>query len=125
MTKGLKKMIILNQKQIIKKKKDKENNEYFDHIKKSNYQKNIFHTLDKNNERNSPNKKNLELQEKLKKIFLIDRDKLKFQYTKQYIPDNLKYHSDDSDGSEISGSRKSKISKKKDELFKDNNEKNK
>ena len=46
----------------------------------------------------------------LKKIFL-NRDKLKFQYTKQDIPDNLKYHSDDSETSEVSGLRKSKISK--------------
>ena len=91
-----------------KKENQKENIEYSNNIKKPNYQKNIFNTLDKNNMGNSPNKKNLALQEKLKKIF-INRDKLKFQYNKQDIPDNLKYHSDDSDSSEISGLRKSKI----------------
>ena len=53
----------------------------------------------------------------------MNRDKLKFQYTKQDIPDNLKYHSDDSDSSDNSRLRKSKISKKTEELFKDKNEK--
>ena len=38
----------------------------------------------------------------------MNRDKTKFQYTKQEIPDNLKYHSDDSDSSEFSQIRKSK-----------------
>ena len=74
------------------------------------YSNNKFNTLDRNIG-NSPVKDNLALQEKLKKIFM-NRDKLKFQYTKQDIPDNLKYHSDDSDSSEVSGLRKSKISKK-------------
>ena len=97
---------------------EKENN----NIKKENYSNNRFKTLDRNIE-NSPVKGNLELQEKLKKIFL-NRDKLKFQYTKQEIPDNLKYHSDDSDSSEVSGLRKSKISKKNNELFREKNKEN-
>ena len=106
-------------------KKENENNEFSNNTKKPNYKKNIFNTLDKtNNIDNSPNKKNLALQEKLKKIFL-NRDKLKFQYTKQDIPDNLKYHSDDSDSSEVSGLRKSKIYKKNNDLFKENNDNNK
>jgi hypothetical protein len=75
----------------------------------SKYANNKFNTIDKNNNFSSPFKDNL-LQEKLKKIF-INRDRSKFQYTKQEIPDNLKYHSDDSDSSE-SGLRKSRIFKK-------------
>ena len=86
------------------------------------YSNNKFNTLDRNIG-NSPVKDNLALQEKLKKIFM-NRDKLKFQYTKQDIPDNLKYHSDDSDSSEVSGLRKSKISKKNNQLFNDKNKEN-
>ena len=85
--------------------------------RKAKYSNNKFKTLDRNIG-NSPQKDNLALQEKLKKIFM-NRDKLKFQYTKQDIPDNLKYHSDDSDSSEVSGLRKSKISKKNNDLFKE------
>ena len=90
--------------------------------RKPKYSNNRFKTLDRNIE-NSPPKDNLALQEKLKKIFM-NRDKLKFQYTKQDIPDNLKYHSDDSDSSEVSGLRKSKISKKNNDLFKEKNKEN-
>ena len=36
------------------------------------------------------------------------REKGKYEYNKQEIPENLKYHSDDSDSSEISELRKSK-----------------
>ena len=53
----------------------------------------------------------------------MNRDKLKFQYTKQDIPDSLKYHSDDSDSSEVSGLRKSKILKKNNIITPDNNSK--
>ena len=61
---------------------------------------------------NLANKSNTTLQEKLKKIFM-NRDKVKFQYAKQDIPDNLKYHSDESETSENEELRKSKASKKK------------
>ena len=43
----------------------------------------------------------------------MNRDKVKFQYAKQDIPDNLKYNSDESENSENDELRKSKISKKK------------
>ena len=49
---------------------------------------------------NTTTKKNSILQEKLKKIFLV-REKMKYEYNKQEIPENLKYHSD-SDSSEMS-----------------------
>ena len=62
-------------------------------------------TTKKNN--NFTSKTNTILQEKLKKIFMV-REKGKYEYNKQEIPENLKYHSDDSDSSEISELRKSK-----------------
>ena len=79
---------------------------------KSNYKEDKFNTMDINKMGGTTVKikDNSFLQEKLKKIFL-NRDKLKFQYSKQDIPDNLKYHSDDSETSEKSGFRKSKITK--------------
>ena len=55
---------------------------------------------------NYDTKKNSALQEKLKKIFMV-REKGKYEYNKQEIPENLKYHSD-SDSSEISELRNSK-----------------
>ena len=55
---------------------------------------------------NNDSKSNSILQEKLKKIFMV-REKGKYEYNKQEIPENLKYHSD-SDSSEISEIRKSK-----------------
>ena len=100
------------------KEEEIENND----SRKEKYSNNRFKTLDRNIGK-SPQKDNLVLQEKLKKIFM-NRDKLKFQYTKQDIPDNLKYHSDDSDSSEVSGLRKSKISKKNNDLFKEKNKEN-
>ena len=104
-----------------KEETEEENVELRKNIRNTKDSNNRFNTLDKNNIEKSPVKDNLALQEKLKKIFM-NRDKLKFQYTKQDIPDNLKYHSDDSDSSDISGLRKSKISKKNEELFKNKNE---
>ena len=68
--------------------------------------------LDKNNRVTSPVKNNVMLQEKLKKIFM-NRDKLKFQYTKQEIPESLKYNSDDSDSSDFSQLKKNKNNKNK------------
>ena len=91
--------------------KEPENEEYLNENIKSKYMCNKFNTIDNNNIGRTSLKNKTSLQEKLKKIFM-NRDKLKFQYTKQDIPDNLKYNSDDSESSEISGLRKSKISKK-------------
>ena len=56
--------------------------------------------------KNNNSKTNFVLQEKLKKIFNV-REKGKYEYNKQEIPENLKYHSD-SDSSEISELRNSK-----------------
>ena len=105
---------------IKKNKTDEENKENLENIQKSKYENNRFNTIDKRDEK-SQKRDNSALQEKLKKIFM-NRDKLKFQYNKQDIPDNLKYHSDDSESSEISGLRKSKISKKNYELFEEKND---
>ena len=55
---------------------------------------------------NCNTKKSSVLQEKLKKIFM-SREKGKYEYNKQEIPENLKYHSD-SDSSELSELRNSK-----------------
>ena len=85
---------------------------------------NKFRTQDKNQNSHSPFKNNLLIQEKLKKIFL-NRDKIKFKYTKQELPDNLKYHSDDSDNSEEFGIRHSKILKEKNNNNKKRKEKEK
>ena len=52
-----------------------------------------YTTVKKNNEKKFNIKTNSVLQEKLKKIFL-GREKRKFEYNKQEIPENLKYHSD-------------------------------
>ena len=103
------------------KSKEEENS---DNTKKPNFVKIKFNTIDKNKAGNSPIKDNPALQEKLKKIFM-KRDKLKFQYMKQDIPDSLKYHSDDSDSSDPSGLRKSKILKKNNMIFSEQNEKDK
>ena len=77
---------------------------------KSKYNGNVFNTINQKDISGTTQKDKSALQEKLKKIFM-NRDKLKFQYTKQDIPDNLKYHSDESESSDISGLRKSKKSK--------------
>ena len=71
---------------------------------------------------NNNSKKTSELQNKLKKIFAV-REMGKYEYNKQEIPEYLKYHSDDSDSSEISGLKKSIISKKED-LQQNNNDVN-
>ena len=52
-----------------------------------------YTTLKKNNEKKFNIKTNSVLQEKLKKIFLC-REKRKYEYNKQDLPENLKYHSD-------------------------------
>ena len=90
--------------------------------KNSKYIVNKFNNMEKNNIDETSIKNNTSIQEKLKKIFM-NRDKLKFQYTKHDIPENLKYNSDDSESSDISALRKSKISKKNN--FNNNNSNNK
>ena len=97
--------------------KEEENEEYLKENIKSKYNGNKFNTINQKNISGTTLKDKSALQEKLKKIFM-NRDKLKFQYTKQEIPDNLKYHSDDSESSDISGLRKSKISKKNNSIKK-------
>ena len=92
--------------------KEKENNEYFHKSIKKKYEFNKYNTIEKSQTDNSTIKNNTALQEKLKKIFM-NRDKVKFQYEKQDIPDNLKYHSDESETSENEELRKSKPSRKK------------
>ena len=92
--------------------KENENNEYFHKSIKKKYEFNKYNTIEKSQNDNSTVKTNTALQEKLKKIFM-NRDKVKFQYEKQDIPDNLKYHSDESETSENEELRKSKPSRKK------------
>ena len=92
--------------------KENENNEYFHKSIKKKYEFNKYNTIEKSQNDNSTVKTNTALQEKLKKIFM-NRDKVKFQYEKQDIPDNLKYHSDESENSENEELRKSKPSRKK------------
>ena len=48
----------------------------------------------------------------------MNRDKLKYQYTKQDIPDSLKYNSDDSESSELSGFINNNNSKNKNSIKK-------
>ena len=95
--------------QKIPQEESKEEENIKDNIK-SKYNGNVFNTINQKDISGTTQKDKSALQEKLKKIFM-NRDKLKFQYTKQDIPDNLKYHSDESESSDISGLRKSKKSK--------------
>ena len=76
----------------------------------------------KNDLNNDKNEKQLELQKKLKFIFNEVREKGKYEYNKQEIPENLKYHSDESDSSEVSGMKKSIISRKTDKNIGDNDQ---
>ena len=85
--------------------KENENNEETNFRKTKYENNNKFKTMERS-DITSPPKDNLVLQEKLKKIFM-NRDKAKYQYIKQEIPDSLKYNSDDSDSSEFSQLRKS------------------
>ena len=107
---------VTNTKIQIEESKEIENNDFSQNNIKTQYEFNKYNTIEKNinnkNNDNLANKSNTTLQEKLKKIF-INRDKVKFQYAKQDIPDNLKYHSDESETSENEELRKSKASKKK------------
>ena len=65
--------------------------------KKAKYSKD---DVESEEEKKSPKKdKKLELQKKLKFIVNEVREKGKYEYNKQEIPENLKYHSDESDSS--------------------------
>ena len=79
-----------------------------DETEESNYK---HKNIKKHEQKLPPKKSNTVLQEKLKKI-LMDREKgkEKYEYTKQEIPEYLKYNSDDSESSEISDI---KVKKKK------------
>ena len=66
--------------------KESERTEYLNDNFKQKYCGNKFKTVDRNQSDNLPIKNNTALQEKLKKIFM-NRDKVKFQYAKQDIPD--------------------------------------
>ena len=79
----------------------------------------------KNDLNNDKNEKQLELQKKLKFIFNEVREKGKYEYNKQEIPENLKYHSDESDSSEVSGMKKSIISRKTDKNMGGDNDQDK
>ena len=59
------------------------------------------------NNKNEKNDKQIELQKKLKFIVNEVREKGKYEYNKQEIPENLKYHSDESDSSQVSNTKKS------------------
>ena len=83
------------------KEQKKENNKSIIKIKDNN--------KEGNTQKNQNSIKSNKLQEKLKKIFL-EREKAKYKYNKQLIPEQLKYHSDDEE---------SNLGDKK-----DNNEKN-
>ena len=75
-----------------------------------------YTTVKKNNEKKFNIKTNSVLQEKLKKIFL-GREKRKFEYNKQEIPENLKYHSDSTN------SEQEQKEKNKEENISNNNKK--
>ena len=109
----------INEINRIQKEEPKEKNiiEIKKNIEMNDSCNNKFKTLDKCQNSHSPFRNNLVLQEKLKKIFL-NREKIQFQYTKQEIPDYLKYHSDDSDDSEnVEFSKKENNIKKESNLI--------
>ena len=73
--------------------------------------------IKKNNEKKFENiKTNSVLQEKLKKIFLF-REKQKFEYNKQEIPEQLKYHSDSTSSEPVEDKNKEDINKNNDKKF--------
>ena len=73
-------------------------NERNNSLRKTKYSKDEIESEEEEN--NFPQKeKQLELQKKLKFIVNEVREKGKYEYNKQEIPENLKYHSDESDSS--------------------------
>ena len=113
---------ISNQKIKNEESKEQENDGYKKENIKNKYRGNKFNTIESNNIGGTTIKNNSSIQEKLRKIFM-NRDKLKYQYTKQDIPENLKYNSDDSESSEISGLKNNNISKNKNSIKKKSNHK--
>ena len=107
--------IIQNEETVEKNNLDKMSNQE----NNKNYN-NKFSTLETDQNNRCNLKDNKVLQEKLKKIFL-NREKSKLKYTKQEIPDYLKYHSDESDSFESTGLRKSKLLKKENNIININN----
>ena len=89
-------------------------------IKKKYIKKNYEESEER--QKDFKNDKQIELQKKLKFIVNEVREKGKYEYNKQEIPENLKYHSDESDSSEMSGVKKSIVSKKTDKVLNDNND---
>ena len=78
----------------------KENNERTNSFKKNKYSKDEIESEEEiENNQNPKKEKQLELQKKLKYIVNEVREKGKYEYNKQEIPENLKYHSDESDSS--------------------------
>ena len=107
--------------EIIQNEETKEKDDIKISDNKENFENNKFNTLSKEDqEKQTKVNNNLILQEKLKKIFL-NREKAKLKYTKQEIPDYLKYHSDDSDSFESTGLRKSKLLKRENNIIDLNN----
>ena len=87
-------------------------NKYSNEMEKSSGSKGENDSEVKNNKLKPEGDKQLELQKKLKFIFNEVRETGKYEYNKQEIPENLKYHSDESDSSEVSGTKKSIMSRK-------------
>ena len=94
-------------------------NEIEDTSQNKNSEKNTEIEEVKNNLKNTKNEKQIELQKKLKFIFNEVREKGKYEYNKQEIPENLKYHSDESESSHVSNAKRPK---KVDKLSRQNNE---
>ena len=85
-------------KRIDDSESEEASNERNNSLKKRKYSKDELESEEKEN--NIPQKeKQLELQKKLKFIVNEVREKGKYEYNKQEIPENLKYHSDESDSS--------------------------
>ena len=83
-------------------------NEIEDTSQYKNAEKNTEIEEVKNNLENTKKDKQIELQKKLKFIFNEVREKGKYEYNKQEIPDNLKYHSDESESSHMSNVKRPK-----------------
>ena len=85
-------------KRIDDSESEEASNEKDNSIKKRKYSKDEIDSQDES-KINQRNEKQLELQKKLKFIVNEVREKGKYEYNKQEIPENLKYHSDESDSS--------------------------
>jgi len=85
-------------KRIDDSESEEDSNEKDNSIKKRKYSKDEIDSQDES-KINQRNEKQLELQKKLKFIVNEVREKGKYEYNKQEIPENLKYHSDESDSS--------------------------